>query len=134
MKTKFDHISDDTIQDRILKMQVNGLESGSFYDGLRDDADRIATVAACMNRWQCWFGPPVTYYEDSSLEFDGQHRTRACKFLARVYGTQIQIPLRYSSAYLKEEAEVKQMLHEKENRDLCDKPASDVHVGDTLCQ
>lgn len=92
MKTKHDHITDDQID-----LAFDHVTDREQYHNLTKDLDRIANLAWNMARWQCWFGAPLTYFQASGLDFDGQHRCRAVKFLARRKRLQIQVPLRYST-------------------------------------
>ena len=97
MKTKFDHITDDEIATELALSVVLECSNVSPYPFAKSDVHRIAYLAAHMEYWQCWLGPPLTYHESEGLEFDGQHRCRAVKFLARRKGMMIQVPLRYST-------------------------------------
>lgn len=92
MRTKFDGISDEQIEHAF-----NLVTENERYPERESDLRRIANLAWNMERWQCWFGPPLTFYESVGLEFDGQHRCRAVKFLARRRKVMIQVPLRYST-------------------------------------
>ncbi len=92
MKTKFDHFTDEQIATAAaaVDLAVPYVELDT-----RDDLLRIAHLSRWMRYWQAWLGPPLTYHESEGLEFDGQHRCRAAKFLARRYRLQILVPMRY---------------------------------------
>ncbi len=91
MQTRFDHIEDEEID-----AMVRNVKQEAPYPIGGSDTERIASLAWWINYWKAWVGPPVTYYDQSGLHYDGQRRTRACKYLARRCDLQIQIPVRYA--------------------------------------
>jgi hypothetical protein len=48
-----------------------------------------------MDYWKTWIGLPVTFFKDDGSGYDGNHRVRAVKYLARQRNLQLQIPVRY---------------------------------------
>lgn len=93
MKTNFDDISDDEIEKEIEA----AFPLANEYDNKASHLRRIARLAASIGYWKSWLGPPATYYESEGVNYDGHHRCRAVKFLARQRGLQIHIPVRYST-------------------------------------
>lgn len=91
MQTRFDHISDDEIE-----RAVNLVRSEDRYPERESDLRRIAHLAWWMFYMRAWIGWPVTYFDHEGLNYDGHHRVRAAKFLARTRKFQVQIPVRYS--------------------------------------
>lgn len=90
METRFDMITDTQIQEAeglILRKES--------YAGADQETLSIAELARAMRWLQCWLGPPATFFSQAGLNFDGHHRVRAVKYVARQYGIQIQIPVRY---------------------------------------
>ena len=97
MKTNFDHITDDEINAVCVD------PSQCYVDiPIHEHLSRIAHLAHWMGYWQSWLGPPITWYEPVGLQFDGHHRCRATKFLARRKKIQLQMPVRYDSAMAEE--------------------------------
>ena len=93
MRTRFDHFTDEQIEQALsVRTPVKQYEEIDQAD----DLARIAHLCAEMHRWQAWIGWPVTYYENEGLTFDGHHRVRATKFLARRRNLIILVPVRYS--------------------------------------
>lgn len=96
MKTKLDHITDKEIADTLAGIDTSvGYGVADYVAVGGGHVIQIAMLARAMNYWKSWVGLPLTYYADDSLEYDGQHRCRAVKFLIRRFGVQIQIPVRY---------------------------------------
>lgn len=96
MKTKLDHITDKEIADMLTTIDTSvGYGVAEYVGGGGNHVVQIAMLARAMNYWKSWVGLPLTYYSDDGLEYDGQHRCRAVKFLIRRFGVQIQIPVRY---------------------------------------
>lgn len=91
MRTRFDHLSDDAITDAVERVQP-----GERYPEQESNLRRIAYLAYWMFFWKCWLGPFVTVFSDKELDYDGHHRTRAVKWIARVKKFQIQVPVRFS--------------------------------------
>lgn len=89
MRTRFDSISDDDI-DRAVALVL----PHERYPERESDLRRIAHLVWWMHYWKSWLGPPVTYFSDT--DFDGHHRTRAAKYIAKRFQFQIQIPVRYA--------------------------------------
>jgi len=94
MQTHFDNISDSEIKAEIAKLK-GVAPVGSRVNPGEPSIWKIACYAVDMSYWRSWLGPSVTFYDESGLNFDGHHRVRACKFLARTLGLQIHIPVRY---------------------------------------
>lgn len=91
MRTKFDGISDDEIEQAVALVKIE-----DRYPEQESDIRRIAWLAWWMHYMVSWHGWPVTYFEGEGLNYDGHHRVRAVKFIARRLKKQILIPVRYS--------------------------------------
>lgn len=139
MNTRFDHFSDDDIH--AFSQESSKNEAWKSLTEMRSESDieKIGRLAAIMYYWRSWIGPPVTFFDESGLNFDGHHRVRACKFIARRLGMQIHIPVRYDPIMTEIAAEtaleVKQMQHDNKasgsDRDHC---SGGTGVSESLCK
>ncbi len=135
MQTKFDHIKDTEIQDSLCEILSIKKVPIQYAICGESDTERIASLAADMNYWKAWVGPPVTFFDESGLNYDGHRRVRACKYIARMNGFQIQIPVRYDTI-------MSESCNEKSNEKIDDNPLLRYCCGDfvresigsTLCR
>lgn len=91
MQTRFDGISDDKIEHAVALVRPE-----DRYNDQQSDLLRIAHMAWWMNYMKGWIGWPVTFFEPTGMNYDGHHRVRAVKWLARRRQLQIHIPVRYA--------------------------------------
>lgn len=91
MKTNFDSITDGEIEHAVGLVMPQ-----DRYPVQESDVRRIAWFAWWMHYMQAWHGWPVTYFDHDGTNYDGHHRVRAAKFLARRRQFQVMIPVRYS--------------------------------------
>lgn len=91
MNTRFDHFTDDQIEEKLL-LYHRGLIS---YRQDGDDLTNIACLAGSMLFYNCWLGAPVTFYQPDGMDYDGHHRVRGVKFLRTRYDREIHYPCRY---------------------------------------
>lgn len=91
MRTRFDEITDDEIEQTLATLKH--LEPYSETDS---DLIKIAHLSWWMFYWKSWIGHPVTVFRDDDSDYDGHHRMRSTKFVARRRNYQIQVPLRFS--------------------------------------
>lgn len=91
MRTRFDQVTDDEIE-----AEVGCVSPDQKYSERDSDLRRIAHLAWWMFYMKAWIGWPVTFFESCGFHFDGHHRVRAAKFLARRRNFQVMIPVRYS--------------------------------------
>lgn len=91
MRTNFDNITDDEIAEAIAT-----LDHQRSYPETESDLIKIAYLSWWMDYWKSWLGPPLTYYSGEELHYDGHHRWRSVKYIARRRNFQIIAPLRFS--------------------------------------
>lgn len=91
MRTRFDEITDDEIEQALAT-----LDHLQPYPETGSDLIRIPHLSWWMFYWKSWIGTPVTVFRDDAIDFDGHHRMRSVKFIARRRNYQVQVPLRFS--------------------------------------
>lgn len=151
MQTRFDHISDDDVLAAYQSATTYGFNVLPYELWQEGDLEKIGRLVLNMYYWKSWIGPPVTFFDESGLNYDGHHRVRACKYIARRLGFQIHIPVRYDPIMREPDGvrnkapclpsaatEVKQMKNDKDYRAPCSQDcicgSSPPSVGDTICQ
>ena len=92
MLTIFDHISD---WDILTEFQTIGMSEEYSTISSDNTVRRIAHLAYNMFRFDAWVGWPVTIFKEGTTDYDGNHRMRAVKFLARKWRRQIHVPVRF---------------------------------------
>ena len=95
MKTRFDGITDNQIAEWVKQLHVENGDVVLWHELDETDAEKIGRLAINMDYHKAWLGPPVVFFDEDGSAHSEHHRLRACKYLARILGTLIQIPVRY---------------------------------------